>query len=34
VNAVFSFYNGLPLTLVIALIAWSWISFFSVIIAG
>jgi len=34
VNAVFSFYNGLPLTLTIALIVWSWISFFSVIIAG
>jgi len=31
---VFSFYNGLPLTLTIALIVWSWISFFSVIIAG
>ena len=33
VNAVFSFYN-LPLTLTVALIIWSWISFFSVIIAG
>jgi len=31
---VFSLYNGLPLTLTIALIVWSWISFFSVIIAG
>ena len=31
---MFSFYNGLPLTLTIALIVWSWISFFSVIIAG
>ena len=30
---MFSFYN-FPLTLVIALIAWSWFSFFSVIIAG
>ena len=30
---MFSFYN-LPLTLTVALIVWSWISFFSVIIAG
>ena len=30
---MFSFYN-FPLTRVIALIAWSWFSFFSVIIAG
>ncbi len=26
--------ENLPLTLVVALIAWSWISFFSVILAG
>jgi hypothetical protein len=27
------FYNKLPLYLIIALIVWSWISFFSVLIA-
>ncbi len=30
---MFSFQN-LPLTLVIALIVWSWLSFFSVIVAN